>query len=196
MSNFDIINLMVVFIDESGIHKQEGHSTVAVVYVEIFNLLKFQEQFEEILKRLRIKEFHWADHGWKVRKKFFEAIASLDYLFKVAIFENPTNQVKMMEIVFQHLITEKNIRSIFIDCKKPKWYEQDLKRVLRAKGITVKKLKTVRKETSYFGVQLADALAGLIRYSKDNPGPDVKEMILSLKRGKKLFGEYLFTSIK
>ena len=38
MSNFDIINLMVVFIDESGIHKQEGHSTVAVVYVEIFNL--------------------------------------------------------------------------------------------------------------------------------------------------------------
>ena len=50
-------------------------------------------------------------------EEVFEAIASLDYLFKVAIFENPTNQVKMMEIVFQHLITEKNIRSIFIDGK-------------------------------------------------------------------------------
>lgn len=38
---------MVIFIDESGIHKQTGHATSAVVYVEVENI----EKFENKLKR-------------------------------------------------------------------------------------------------------------------------------------------------
>ena len=187
---------MVVFIDESGTHKQEGHSTTAVVYVGIQNLEEFQKKFAEILQKLALSEFHWADQGWEVRRKFFGKIIDLIFSFKVAVFENPANPEKMMETVFQHLITETNIRWIFIDGKKPKWYEHGLKKVLRSKNITVKKLRTVRKETSYPGVQLADALAGLVRYTKDNPNEkDAKEMVNKLRKSKKLFGEYIFTSL-
>jgi len=185
---------MVVFIDESGIHKQEGHSTVAVVYVEVVNREIFDKEFSDALQQLKIKEFHWADQGWKVRLKFFEKVNGLEFFFKVAVFKNPAHPAKMMEIVFQHLITEKNIRWIFIDGKKPRRYEHELKNVLRSKGITVGKLKTVRSETSYFGVQLADALAGLIRYFEDNPGAeDAKQLISKLQRSKKMFAKYIFS---
>ncbi len=185
---------MVVFIDESGTHKQEGHATMAVVYVEVVNREKFEKGFSEALQEVDIEEFHWADQGWKVRRKFFEKVFSLDFFFKVAIFKNPANPERMMEIVFQHLITEKNIRWIFIDGKKPRRYEHELKNVLRSKDITVKKLKTVRSESSYFGVQLADALAGLMRYFEDNPdAEDAKQMVAKLQRSKKLFAKYIFS---
>lgn len=184
---------MVIFIDESGIHKRVGHSTMAVVYVEIRNLENFQNDFFQILKDLKLEEFHWAEQGWKVRRKFFEKAFNLEFLFKVAVFENPVNPNKMMEIVFQNLITEKNIYRIFIDGKKPKWYERGLKKALRTKGIKVKKLRTVRKETSYYGIQLADGLAGLVRYYKDNQdSEDAKRLVAKLKKSGKLFGEYIF----
>lgn len=62
---------MVVFIDESGIHKQTGHSTTAVVYVEVRNLEKFEKAFIDIEKDLRITSFHWADERWfnKLKKE-------------------------------------------------------------------------------------------------------------------------------
>ena len=49
---------MIVFIDESGIHKQDGHSTTAVVYLEIVNREKFEKELLIIEKDLRITSFH------------------------------------------------------------------------------------------------------------------------------------------
>lgn len=40
---------MVIFIDESGTHKQTDHATIALVYVEIANLEKFEEAVEKIV---------------------------------------------------------------------------------------------------------------------------------------------------
>lgn len=182
---------MVIFIDESGIHKQTGHSTASVVYVEVKNLEKFENKLKNIEIDLRITYFHWAEERWFMKNKFLSRIFDLDFTVKVAIFENPVKPYSMLEVVFQHLITEKSISSIYIDGEKPKWYEHKLKKVLRDKGIAIKKLKTVRSK-SEVGIQLADCLASLIRYYHDNPEEkDAKKWFNKLKRDKKLSFELL-----
>lgn len=184
---------MVIFIDESGIHKQTGHSTTAVVYVKVNNLEKVERQISKIVKSLGIDTFHWAEHGWKVREKFFKQVINVDFTFKVAVFKNPVRYNKMLSIVFQHLVTEESIVRVFIDGKKPKWYERKLKKILRDKGVSVKKLRTVRNEASQPGIQLADALAGLVRYHIDNPQKkDAKRLFRELKKNKKLWAQFIF----
>lgn len=182
---------MVIFIDESGIHKQIGHATASVVYVEVNNLEKFEHKLKKIEADLKISYFHWAEERWFMKNKFLSRIFDLDFTVKVAVFENPVKPDSMLEVVFQHLITEKSINSIYIDGEKPKWYEHKLKKVLRDKGIGLKKLRTVRSK-SEVGIQLADALASLIRYYHDNPQEkDAKKWFNKLKREKKLAFELL-----
>jgi len=116
----------------------------------------------------------------------------LKFTVKVAIFENPIHPGKMLELIFNHLITEKDIKNVFIDGEKPRWYENRLKKVLRDKGISVKKLRTVRSKSSP-GIQLADCLAGLVRRYYDNPEePDPRRWFKKLKREKKLLLEIRF----
>ena len=113
-------------------------------------------------------------------------------VFGVAIFKNPIKPEKMMEVVFQHLITEGNIRNIYLDGKKPKWYELGLKKALRDKGISVRKLKTVN-DKSQPGMQVADCLAGLVRRHYDNQNEEnSKKWFDKLKRDKKLTMQLLF----
>lgn len=182
---------MVVFIDESGTNKQEGHSTMAAVFVEITNLEKFNEAIVKIEKNLRINSFHWAEERWEVRNNFLEQIIKLDFEVKVAIFKNPANPQKMMDLVFEHLITGTNIRNIFIDGKKPRWYELSLKRELRTKGISVKKLRTA-SDQSQPGIQVADCLAGLVRRYYNNPSEiDPKRWFDKLIKEKKLTAQLL-----
>src|SRR3989344_1914630 len=186
---------MVVFIDESGIHKQEGHSTTAVVYVEVVNKDKFEQAMMQIEKELRISAFHWADERWFMREKFVMRAADLDFKVKVAVFKNPTDPEGMIEAVFEQLLTESNIRKVLIDGKKPRWYEQRLKKVLRDRGVAAKKLKTVRSDASEPGIQLADALAGLVRNYYDDPRREVaKKLVNKLKKKGKILGIYLLES--
>ncbi len=185
---------MVIFIDESGTHKQDGFASMAVVYIEVVEPEQFQEDLKKIIKKLNLEYFHWADAGWEVRSKFIREICSLDFKFKVAVFKNPAHPEKMIEAVFSQLITEKNISKILIDGKKPKWYEHRMKKVLRDRGVAVKKLKTVRS-VSDFGIQVADALAGLVRYSYDNPkGIVATDLLNKLKKKDKVIGIYLLES--
>lgn len=184
---------MVIFIDESGTHKQSGHTANAIVYIKIENLEKVEQQIRKILEKLKLEVFHWADHGWKVRNKFLKEIIKLDFTFKVGIFKNPVKTNEITEIVLEKLITEVNIRSIFIDGKQPKWYERRLKKVLRDKGISVRKLRTVRNEASHPGIQLADTLAGLVRYHFDNPNAeDAKIWVKRLEKEKKFLFQEVF----
>ena len=185
---------MVIFIDELGTHKQSDHSTNALVYVEIKNLEKFESEIAKLVEKLDMDTFHWADHGWKVRNKFLEGASELSFTFKIGVFKNPAKVDEMTEKVFQHLITEEKITNIYIDGKKPNWYERKLKKVLRDKKISVKKLRTVRKAGAPAGLQLADALAGLVRYHFDNPsGEDAKRWFNKFKRDKKLSSQFILT---
>ncbi|OGE18857.1 hypothetical protein A3J19_04875 [Candidatus Daviesbacteria bacterium RIFCSPLOWO2_02_FULL_41_8] len=139
---------MVIFIDESGTHKQVDHATIALVYVEIVNLEEFEKAVEKIEEKLDIKYFHWTDEKWE----------------KV----------------------EENIKKIMIDGRKPRWYNQRLKKVLRDKGVSVKKIVTVRKEQSSPGIRVSDCLAGLIRTNYDNPGSLASKWYGRMKKADKI----------
>ena len=183
---------MVVFIDESGTHKHDGHSTTAVVYVEVIYSDEFNKKIVKIEENLRLNSFHWSEERWDVRNKFLTEISKLDFQAKVAIFKNPVKPEKMMEVVFQHLITEGNIRNIYLDGKKPKWYELALKKALRDRGVSVRKLRTVN-DKSQPGVQVADCLAGLVRRHYDNQSEkNPKKWFDKLRKDKKLTMQLLF----
>lgn len=187
------MEFVVIFIDESGTHKESGYAVNAIVYITIKNIEEIERQLKQIVNDLDLNSFHWAEHGWKVRAKFLEKAIKLNFTFKVGVFENPVKTSEMTEMVFQHLITEKDIELVWIDGKQPKWYERRLKKVLRDKGISVRKLRTVRNEASQPGIQLADSLAGLSRYHFENPSAkDAKRWYERLKKEDKLLAEIKF----
>jgi hypothetical protein len=159
---------MIVFIDESGIDKSSGHTSVVFVYLEVKDLDIFNKQVEDIEKRIGINYFHWADERWVNRKKFLNKLLKLDFTFKSCKIINPSNISQKFETVIQSFVTEKNISHIIIDGKKPKWYSSRIKVNLRQNGVSVKKLRT-GNDLSFPGLRVADGLAGLMRYYYDNP---------------------------
>jgi len=162
---------MLVFIDESGIHKKVDHSTFALAYVEFENYPDIEKRILEIEKDLNIDFFHWAETVWNIKEKFMNEILKLDFKVKIAIVKNPVDPTNELEKVLNHTIVEKNIRNIYIDGKKPKWYGNKIKHILRDKGISVKKLITV-KDSQTAGIRLADMVAGLARSYYDKKKPE------------------------
>ncbi len=158
---------MYIFIDESGIHKNIDHSVIVLVYIETKDLRKLEQSILEIEKKLKIKYFHWSSTIIKVKESFLKSILKEEFIIKIAVFSNPIHIQKELEQSLQHMIVEKNIYSIVIDGKQPKLYSQRIKKVLRDKGITVKKLRTANDE-QVPALRLADALAGLIRAHVDD----------------------------
>ena len=170
---------MTIFIDESGIQQKDGHSIVVLVYVCIEDLEPLEKQIKEIEKALHIRKFHWSDfgskRGWKIREGFLRKVSTLEFTFKVGIVQNPVYFPKVLERCLEHLIIERKIKKIIIDGKKPKWYERKIKKVLRDRGVSVKKLRTLYDEASP-GLRLSDALAGLTRAYYDKPTKTIEEL--------------------
>lgn len=154
--------VMIVFVDESGIHKSVEHSTFAVVFVAISRYSEFERSVEVLEKKLRIEKFHWAKTVWSVREKFFEALMRMDFVAKIAVVKNPIHPEKSLEKTISLLLTESKIHTLCIDGKKSKRYVRQMKKILRDKGISTRKLKMVDDRGSA-GVRVADALAGLAR---------------------------------
>jgi len=165
----------MIFIDESGIHKKDGHSTFILVYIIVKDKEEVEKEILAIERFHKIKFFHWSDLPWKLRSAFIKDVSKLSFSAKVAILKNPINPTNALMWSLLHLLTEKNFKAIFIDGKKPRWVENKLKKILRDKGISVKKLKTVRAKSSPC-VRLADAFAGLIRSYYDNPNGKAKPL--------------------
>ncbi len=159
---------MIILIDESGIHAETGHSTIALVYVEITNLEQLEEKILQAEQTIGIHGFHWAHRNWKIRDYFISQLATADFRVKLALLSNPVKIDDSMEEALQHLIIEKHIHQIMIDGSKPKRYTRKLKKVLRDKGVSVKKLRTANDQTVP-ALRLADAIAGLSRYHHDKP---------------------------
>lgn len=180
---------MIIYIDESGIHKKVDHSTFALAYISFANSRLIENKIIEIEKSLKIKQFHWSKTVWKVKEKFLSEALKLDFEVKIAIIKNPIDPSTELEKVLVHTLVEKKIKNIFIDGKKPKWFENRIKKVLRDKGITIRKLKTV-KASQYPGIRLADMVAGLVRSYHDKKNLDKiskyfrrlnKKIILTIK---------------
>lgn len=152
---------MHLFIDESGVHAKDGNSFIAIVYIEVENIEKLNKAIIETEKRLRISNFHWSKHIWKIRTDFVTVLIKKDYSVKIAIVANPFSKQKFLTAL-EGLITERKIKAVIIDGKKPRWYNLQIKKILRDKGISVKKIIT-GSDQSYPCLRLADAYAGLIR---------------------------------
>ena len=180
---------MIVFIDESGIHKSIDHSVFALVYISTEDREVLERAVIEIEKKLNITDFHWSDHSWKVREKFIRELAKLPFTAKIAIFKNPINTAQALEWSLIHLLVDKDIDQIHIDGKKPRWVEHKFKKVLRDKGITVRHLRTDR-HTSSPGIRVADAIAGLSRsyYDKKSKNAEKLWKIISKKITAQLVG--------
>jgi len=158
---------MLVFVDESGIHKQIDNSTFVLVYVTVKNYSDFSKTVLKTEKELNINHFHWSESVWEVKRKFLENILEEHFSFKVAVVRNPIDPFKEMERLLPHLLIEKDLNKIVIDGQKSKIYERKIKKILRDKGVVVKKLKTARC-SSEPGIRVADALAGLFRWYFDD----------------------------
>lgn len=163
----------MIFIDESGIHKRVDHSTFALAYVEFDDYPEIEKKIIEIEKDLEIDSFHWAETVWSVKEKFMNETLKLDFKVKIAVVKNPVDPAAELEKILLHTIVERNIRNIYIDGKKPKWYENKIKNILRGKSISVKKLKTV-KDSQSAGIRIADMVAGLSRSYFDKKKPEVR----------------------
>lgn len=157
-----LLNCMFVFIDESGIHKKIDHSTYALAYIKSENYQLLESKVCEIEKSLGIGYFHWSETVWAVKKRFMTEALKLDFTVKLAVVKNPIYPQKELERILRHLLVEKNISNVYIDGKQPKWYEKEIKNILRSKSFSARKLKTV-KSSQYAGIRLADMVAGLAR---------------------------------
>lgn len=162
---------MLIFIDESGIHKAVDNSAFALVYIEFDNYSMVEKSVIDIEKELKIDFFHWSQTVWKVKEKFLQKTLNLDYKVKIAVVKNPVNTSIELERILIHMLIERNIRGVYIDGKKPKWYAKKIKKILRDKSISVKKLKTVN-DKSYAGIRIADMVAGLVRWHFDKKNLD------------------------
>lgn len=150
---------MHIFIDESGIHKETGKSSVALVYVLTDDVKLLEDAIIAAEKLLRIKNFHWADCSWKIRSNFFKQILKEDFFVRVSIMQNPFCKSDFEEAI-KLLLLEKKFKKVIIDGKKPKWYALKMKKLLRDSGISVKKISMANDE-AYPCLRLADAYAGL-----------------------------------
>ncbi len=175
---------MYIFLDESGVDKQNGKSSIALVYITVDNLNILQNAVINAEKLIGINNFHWSYSTWKVRKLFINQICKQDFKIKVALIKNPFFGSNGYEYALQHLVVERNVVSLIIDGKKGKNYERRFKKVLRDKGISVKKLKTANDE-AYPALRVADAIAGVVRYKYENPD-DKRIQILYDKFSKKI----------
>lgn len=153
---------MYIFIDESGIHKKIDHSSFSLVYIEVDNFQLIEEKICAIESKLKIEKFHWSEVAWKFKEKFIQEALKLDFKVKIAIVKNPVHPAKELERILSHMAIERNISCIFIDGKKPKWYELKIKKILRDKGVSARKVKMV-KDDQIACVRLADMVAGLSR---------------------------------
>ena len=162
---------MLIFIDESGIHKNVDNSTFVLVYIEIENYEIIEKEIEKVEKELNLDHFHWSKTVWKVKEEFMDRVLKLDFRVKIAIIKNPIKPYKELERILSHMVIEKNIKNIYLDSKRSKSYERKIKKVLRDKGVSIRKFKTVN-DKQFAGIRLADMVAGLSRSYFDKKNLD------------------------
>lgn len=171
---------MIVFIDESGIHRQSGQSSAVLVYVAVGDLDSLNRTIIQAEKDLGITNFHWSKHIWKIRQAFLESVKKERFAVKVALLKNPFSE-EILEAAITCLLVEKRIKNVVIDGKKPRRYVLRLKQVLRYHGASVKKIR-MGDDRSFPCLRLADLFAGLVRaYFEEPENEQAKKLYYSAK---------------
>ncbi|MEI6304975.1 MAG: DUF3800 domain-containing protein [Candidatus Taylorbacteria bacterium] len=165
--------MFYIYIDESGVGKKEGKTSIALVYLHVEDVDYLNRAVLEVEQLMNIDYFHWAHAGWNVRKQFIEAVCRESFSVKIALFTNPFMGSSDFENAIANLITENNISKIIIDGKKSRKYERRMKKILKLKMIHMKQLRT-GNDQAYPALRVADAIAGLVRYTYEHG--EVKEV--------------------
>lgn len=172
---------MIIAIDESGIHKPDGFSIIALVCVaDSSSLHELNSRVEHLETTIGSTNFHWAVKGWPFHHDFVQGLGKRPFTVRLAQIANPIQLDRTLEEVLPYLISERHIEQLFIDGKKQKDYARALKKVFRDKGITVKKLHTVN-DAAYPVIRVADTVAGAIRYYLDNLNKKATELYKAIE---------------
>jgi len=108
------------------------NSTFVIVYVETNNYPVIEKTIESAERELKLNFFHWSETTWKVKEEFIKRVIDLDFKLKIAVVINPINPSAELERILNHLIVERKIDTIFIDGKKPRWYERKIVSIFRS----------------------------------------------------------------
>ena len=169
-----------IYIDESGISKGDGYSTIACIV--IVSDTDLTEKIKKIEKDNNIEVLHWKEMSWRVRDKVIRDIVKLPIKARVFVCKNPSNIPKYMKDYLLPLISNENIKNIYIDGKKNRSFKNNFKSGLRANSISTKDLFFVNDEDEPL-VRVADIVAGCVRYYYDNQGlGKVENLYRSLKK--------------
>ncbi|HZM64578.1 MAG TPA: DUF3800 domain-containing protein [Candidatus Saccharimonadales bacterium] len=172
---------MILSIDESGTHRQNGYSIVALICITDHDALyKLDQQIVALERSIGTTNFHWAYKGWPFRRDFVNGLAALDFSIRLIQLPNPVKLDQALAETLPYVIPEKRVERLFIDGKKHKQYVRTLKKILRDKNITAKKIKTVNDD-AYPTIRIADAVAGVVRYYLDNPNKEAAKLYKAIE---------------
>lgn len=170
---------LILYVDESGIHKSAEHSSFAFVYVQVDDREFVQSEIIKIEKSLEIAHFHWShlstSKGWNTRRKFIEKTLRLPFSFKYTVVNNPIVVLNELHDALFVIIGDDVITEIYIDGKQPVWVARQLKKSLRDRGFSIRRVLHVDDVDEPI-IRLADALANVIRIYHNKPTPVVIEL--------------------
>lgn len=175
-----------VFLDESGIHRQDGKFCVALVCVSVENIELLEQAVVEAGEDLKIGPFHWSHTNWKVRTKFLEKILKHDFSVRAGLFPNPFREIDYQQVLPQ-MMYDQEIKTFVMDGKKPRLFKRKLKKTLQSLGIVFDKL-ILGNDKSYPILRVADFCAGIIRtYYEKGKNQEVITCFEKLKSRIELF---------
>jgi hypothetical protein len=162
----------IIYIDESNILSKVGNSVYVCVYIDFLNNDNIAQKIIELEKKLKISHVHWVDMPWKLRIRFAEKIKDFNFICKIVVYKNPIIQDEVFKDFLIKVIKEEDlIYKIIIDGKKSKRYENDLKAILKDKGLKFHKIKFMSDKKEPL-IRLTDFIAGFYRSYLDNWGND------------------------
>lgn len=173
---------MLVFIDESGTHLSAGIATIAAVYIEEKVYAQVEREFMEAEQTTGVKNFHWTDEKWAKREQILEHIINSNLTAKIAVLTMNKKTLTEYQIALAHLIVERDIKRVYLDGRQPAYFVNQLKKVLRDKGVHTKKIFPVRRDQASAGIRIADCIAGLMRGHYEHKGQNHEKWYRKLKR--------------
>jgi len=173
---------MYVFVDESGTNKNSGVCVFAAVFVKSTDLETMNNLITLAEQTAGVRSFHWKDAPWPVRASFIRAISKGTFTIRYQLNKNPLrNFSEALESLLITASADIDVERIILDGRKDKSYERRLKKILRDKGLSSKRLRTGNDE-SYPMLRVADAAAGLLRAHNNKPTDETAAMMTSVSK--------------
>ncbi|HEY2003856.1 MAG TPA: DUF3800 domain-containing protein [Candidatus Saccharimonadia bacterium] len=173
---------MYVFVDESGTNKSSGVCVFAAILVETEQLDPLNDLVVAAEAKAKVKSFHWSKAPWPVRETFLKAVVKGDFVVRYQLSKNPLRDFGVaLESTLITAAEGVDVQRIILDGRKDKSYERRLKKVLRDKGLSSKRLRTADDE-AYPMLRVADAVAGVLGAHANKPSDKTKVLMKAMSK--------------